>query len=87
MFTIFFQSGIEGVLLNKLIKISDLFNASRYNTFLNRYNIPSREEMISELTRLKNEIAEKEKFLSQSNNSVKEFIKDKIGIVRIYIKI
>ena len=30
IFTIFFQGGVEGILLNKLIKICDLFNASRY---------------------------------------------------------
>jgi hypothetical protein len=37
--------------------------------------------MASELTRLNNELKEKEKFLQQGNDSVKEFIKDKIGIV------
>ena len=46
-----------------------------------RYNIPSREEMKDEVGRLNNEIREKEKFLNQGNNSVREFIKDKIGYV------
>jgi len=47
-----------------------------------RYNIPSRSEMVNELTRLNNEIKEKEKFLQQGNDSVKEFMKDKIGMVK-----
>ena len=63
--------------MNKLIKICDLFGASRYN-------IPGRNEMMNELTRLNNEIKEKEKFLDQGTNSVKEFIKDKIGAVKIF---
>jgi DNA repair exonuclease SbcCD nuclease subunit len=42
--------------------------------------------MASELTRLNNELKEKEKFLQQGNDSVKEFIKDKIGIVKQYNK-
>jgi hypothetical protein len=57
-----------------------LFGASRYN-------IPGRNEMISEIQRLNGEIKEKEKFLSQGNNSVKEFIKDKIGVVSYLLKL
>ncbi len=53
--------------------------------YLFRYNIPSQSEMVTELTRLNNEIKEKEKFLQQGNDSVKEFMKDKIGIVNIVI--
>ena len=37
--------------------------------------------MKDEVGRLNNEIREKEKFLNQGNNSVREFIKDKIGYV------
>jgi hypothetical protein len=54
-----------------------LFGASRYS-------IPGRKEMLNEISRLEGEIKEKEKFLSQGNSSVKEFIRDKIGFVIFY---
>ena len=70
------------MLLNKLIKICDLFNTSRYNFKLfSRFNIPSREEMKDDVERLNIEVIEKEKFLNQGNISVREYIKDKIGYV------
>ena len=74
IFTIFFQGGAENILLNKLIKICDLFGASRYN-------IPRREEVLSDISKLQNEINEKKSFLKQAENSIRDFIKGKIGYV------
>ena len=42
--------------------------------------------MNQEVNKLRNEITEKEKFLGQGKNSLREFIKDKIGFVSIIIK-
>jgi len=72
IFTIFFQGGNENILLNKLIKICDLFGASRYN-------VPKRDEVMNEINKLQNEINEKKSFLKQAENSIRDFIKGKIG--------
>jgi V-type H+-transporting ATPase subunit a len=72
IFTIFFQGGVENVLLAKLIKVCDLFNASRFN-------IPRREEIQSQITQLQNEIFEKNSFLKQASTSIKNFLQDKVG--------
>lgn len=74
IFTIFFQGGTENILLNKLIKICDLFGASRYN-------IPRRSEVMGEIGKLQNEINEKKNFLKQAENSIREFIRNKVGFV------
>jgi V-type H+-transporting ATPase subunit a len=72
IFTIFFQGGVENVLLSKLLKVCDLFNASRFN-------IPRREEIQIQITQLQNEIFEKNSFLKQATTSIKNFMQDKIG--------
>src|SRR5690606_41778061 len=66
LYAIFFQGGVENVLLQKLLKICDLLGASRYN-------IPRREEMISNMTDLHNEIGEKKNFLREVEGSIKKF--------------
>jgi V-type H+-transporting ATPase subunit a len=72
IFTIFFQGGVENVLLSKLLKVCDLFNASRFN-------IPRREEIQAHITQLQNEIFEKNSFLKQASTSIKNFLQDKVG--------
>jgi hypothetical protein len=72
IFTIFFQGGMENVLLQKLLRICDVLGASRYN-------IPRREDMISNMTELHNEISEKKNFLKEVEGMLKKFLKEKIG--------
>ena len=73
IFTIFFQGGVENVLLGKLLKVCDIFGASRFN-------VPKREEMHSQINQLQGDIAEKKQFLKQAETSIKDFFGDKIGI-------
>jgi V-type H+-transporting ATPase subunit a len=72
IFTIFFQGGVEKVLLGKLLKVCDIFQASRFN-------IPRREEMHNHINSLQNEIVEKKQFLKQAETSIRDFFRDKIG--------
>lgn len=72
IFTIFFQGGLENVLLAKLLKVCDIFGASRFT-------IPKREEIQPQINLLQNEIYEKKTFLKQAETSIKDFIRDKIG--------
>jgi hypothetical protein len=79
IFTIFFQGGAENVLLQKLLKLCDVLGASRYN-------IPRREDMVSNMTDLHNEITEKKNFLKEVEGMVTKFLKEKLGNnVRLYI--
>jgi V-type H+-transporting ATPase subunit a len=73
IFTIFFQGGVENVLLGKLLKVCDIFGASRFN-------VPRREEMHSQINGLQSDIAEKKQFLKQAETSIKDFFRDKIGM-------
>jgi hypothetical protein len=57
-----------------------LFGASRYS-------IPRRDEVIGDISKLQNEINEKKTFLKQAENSIRDFIKGKIGYVRLKIMI
>ena len=74
IFSIFFQTGIENILMGKLLNICDIFSASRYE-------IPAREKLHSELNQLNVEIEEKLRFIGQSENAIKIFIQDKLGLV------
>ncbi len=72
IFTIFFQGGVENVLLSKLLKVCDIFGASRFS-------IPRRDEMQVQINQLQSEITEKKNFLRQADTSIKDFIRNKIG--------
>jgi hypothetical protein len=58
----------------KLIKVCDIFGASRFN-------IPSSKEMQNQINLLQHEIAEKNNFLRQAETSIRDFIRNKIGFV------
>lgn len=77
IFTIFFQGGIENVLLQKLIKVCDIFNASRFN-------IPRPNEVGQVIHGLNAEITEKNNFLFQAEQSIKNYLREKIGNVFCY---
>jgi V-type H+-transporting ATPase subunit a len=72
IFTIFFQDGSENVLYGKILKVLDIFGASRFN-------IPKREEMPAQINSLQSEISEKKNFLKQAETSIKDYIRDKTG--------
>ncbi len=72
IFTIFFQGGIESVLLAKLLKVCDIFGASRFN-------IPKKEEIRKQISELQQELFQKNSFLKQANKSIEDFLKNKIG--------
>ena len=74
IFTIFFHGGAENVLLQKILKICDLFGASRYN-------IPRPEEIKNHILTLQAEILEKRTFLKEAEMSIKNFLKEKMGSV------
>jgi hypothetical protein len=62
-----------------LLKICDAFGASRFN-------IPRRNVMQVEINKLQTEINEKMNYLKQAKNSIKDFIRDKVGNVYKMIK-
>lgn len=89
MFTIFYQHDeTDSYLEAKLIKICDLFNASRFN-------LPVPEELPSILANINSDLKDKGLFLSQAENSIKNFLFEKAGfmnnpgkymIYRLYFK-
>ena len=74
IFLIVFPSSEQGVLMAKLIKICDIFNASRFK-------VPSIKEFGIEFPQLENEIKTKEHILDESKSSAIKFIRQKIGDV------
>ena len=59
-----------------MLKICDAFGASRFN-------VPRRNVMQIEINKLQTEINEKMNYLKQAKNSIKDFIRDKVGNVKI----
>lgn len=72
IFTIFFPGGPENILLQKLIKVCDIYNASRFS-------IPRYDQIKSEIVQLQNDINEKEGYLKQAKTLIDDFLKEKIG--------
>ncbi len=60
--------------MGKLLNICDIFSASRYE-------IPDRDKLQNELMSVNAEIEEKIKFCCQSEDAIKLFVQDKIGLV------
>ena len=72
IYVVFFQETLEGVLLQKIIKVCDIFNASRFS-------IPPREQFQGAFKDLQTEIAEKQNLLNKVKMSSISFIKNKVG--------
>lgn len=72
IFIIFFQGGVENILLNKLLKICDVLGASRYN-------LPRRDDVNNQVRALQAEIDEKKTFLKEAELSIKNYLRDKLG--------
>ena len=72
IFNIFIQGGTQNVLANKIIKICEIFGASRFT-------IPKREDLPSAINNIQQEIFDKTNYLKTVETSIKDFFKDKIG--------
>ena len=67
IFNILFQGGVENVLLGKILKICEMFQASRYN-------VPKREEIQNEISKIEDDIKEKKNLLVQTEKSINDLI-------------
>ena len=74
IFLIVFPSSEENILMNKLLKICDIFNTSRYK-------VPSINEFNIEYPDLLSEIKQKESILNESKSTIKRYITEKLGEV------
>jgi V-type H+-transporting ATPase subunit a len=72
IFTIFFPGGQENILMQKLVKVCDIYNASRFN-------LPRAEEMKAEIIHLHSDINEKDGYLKQARTLIDDFFREKIG--------
>lgn len=77
IYTIFFHGENQSYLMEKIIKICDLFNCSRYN-------ISNRVEIKKIIEACDKEIREKQNFLREADWSIRNNLRDKLGNVKIY---
>ncbi len=67
IFNILFQGGVENVLLGKILKICEIFQASRYN-------VPKANEIQNEISKVENEIIQKKNLIIQTEKSINDII-------------
>lgn len=72
IFTIFFPAGQDNVLLTKLIKVCDIYGASRFP-------LPKSDEIKGEIVTLQRDIGEKEGYLKQAKTLIDDFLKERVG--------
>lgn len=72
IFAIFFQGGTENVLQMKILKILDIFQASRYN-------VPRSEEISFTIDYINKEIKDKLAFIGEAEGSISNFLSMKCG--------
>lgn len=72
IFIIFFPGGGENILMQKLVKVCDIYNASRFS-------IPKVDKIRTEIINLQSEISDKESFLKQAKTLIEDFLREKIG--------
>lgn len=77
IFVIVFQSTSENILKSKVIKICDLFGASRYQ-------LPQRNEYKYSIDQIKEEISTQESILKVGKNSAKKFLEERAGSVSLF---
>jgi hypothetical protein len=80
IYTIFFHGENSSYLMEKIIKICDLFNCSRYN-------IPNRDEIKRIIEACEKEIIEKQNFLREADGSIRNNLREKLGSVYFYYTI
>lgn len=76
IYFIFYQD--QSVLLSKIVKVCDIFNASRFN-------IPDLKDFEGVLVNLDRDINQKRSMLKELHTTTHEFIRDKIGSVILII--
>jgi V-type H+-transporting ATPase subunit a len=79
IFSVFFQGGEENVLKIKILKIFDLFSATRYN-------VPAPKEIREVIENINNDINEKISFLMEAEKSILDFLTLKYGEESTYFK-
>ena len=67
IFNIIFQGGEENVLLGKILKVCEIFQASRYN-------VPKNSEIQNEIERLEKEISDKKDLLIRTEMNLKDIL-------------
>lgn len=75
IFTIFFPTGQDNVMFQKIIKVCEIYGASRFP-------LPRSDEMKNEISQLQRDIGEKEGYLKQAKTLIDDFLKDKVGYVQ-----
>jgi len=78
IFVIFFQGTKENVFLHRILKICDLFNASRYVS-------PLATEFNNVFDQLSQDIVQKVQMQKQSKSALLMFFKERIGRVSILL--
>ena len=66
IFTIIFQGSVENILLQKLLKVCEIFQASRYN-------VPKNSEISDEIRKLEEEVALKKNLLTSIEKTILDF--------------
>ena len=79
IFTIFFFGDTQNYLKDKVLKICDLYNCSRYS-------IPDEAEIKKIIGNCENDIKEQESFLREADISIRNNLKEKLGTVRLFFK-
>ena len=72
IFLVFFPSGQDNFLLQKIIKVCDIYNASRFA-------LPRNEEIKGEIIQIQRDITEKEGYLKQAKTLIDDFLKERVG--------
>ncbi|MCQ2817646.1 MAG: V-type ATPase subunit a family protein [archaeon] len=74
IFNIIFQGGEENILLNKILKVCEIFQASRYA-------VPKSSELPTELQIIEKEILEKKELLVKTEINLRDILKSNVGLI------
>lgn len=74
IFNIIFQGSGENILLNKILKVCEIFQASRYA-------IPKSSELPSELQNIEKEIYEKKELLVKTEISLRDLLQRNVSVI------
>ena len=78
IFTIFFFGDSQSYLKDKILKICDLYNCSRYS-------IPEEVEIKKIIDTCEKDIREQKNFLIEADISIRNNLKEKLGTVRLFL--
>lgn len=77
IYIIFYQGTMQNLLLSKILKVCEIFNASRFE-------VPDDNEFHAVVADLNKEIEEKNLMLKEVHNSSLDFIRNKVGTVSLF---